>query len=113
MKTAIFLYLYAEPCCALKYYPEIEICVKEQKGEQARKKQPKTSISHMFNSKSWIPTGGQEEGGPAPGGRELRHSPGGEDKDIHVEPHGVSGDVQIRAGGMGNVFWEMHVYVQV
>ena len=23
-----------EPCCALKYYPEIEICVKEQKGEQ-------------------------------------------------------------------------------
>ena len=24
----------SEPCCALKYYPEIEICVKEQKGEQ-------------------------------------------------------------------------------
>ncbi len=30
---------FAEPCCALKYYPEIEICVKEQKGEQVREKQ--------------------------------------------------------------------------
>ena len=28
----------AEPCCALKYYPEIEICVKEQKGEQEAKR---------------------------------------------------------------------------
>ena len=27
-----------EPCCALKYYPEIEICVKEQKGEQEAKR---------------------------------------------------------------------------
>lgn len=30
--------LLPEPCCALKYYPEIEICVKEQKGEQEAKK---------------------------------------------------------------------------
>ncbi|CAB4057318.1 KCNB1 [Lepeophtheirus salmonis] len=30
--------LILEPCCALKYYPEIEICVKEQKGEQQAKK---------------------------------------------------------------------------
>ena len=29
---------FAEPCCALKYYPEIEICVKEQKGEQEAKR---------------------------------------------------------------------------
>ena len=29
-----FASLLSEPCCALKYYPEIEICVKEQKGEQ-------------------------------------------------------------------------------
>jgi hypothetical protein len=28
----------SEPCCALKYYPEIEICVKEQKGEQEAKR---------------------------------------------------------------------------
>merc|ERR1712062_496310 len=30
--------LILEPCCALKYYPEIEICVKEQKGEQEAKR---------------------------------------------------------------------------
>ena len=29
---------FTEPCCALKYYPEIEICVKEQKGEQEAKR---------------------------------------------------------------------------
>ena len=28
----------SEPGCALKYYPEIEICVKEQKGEQEAKR---------------------------------------------------------------------------
>ena len=34
-----FVCLYfSEPCCALKYYPEIEICVKEQKGEQEAKR---------------------------------------------------------------------------
>ena len=32
-----FIYI-IEPCCALKYYPEIEICVKEQKGEQEAKR---------------------------------------------------------------------------
>ena len=32
-----FVCLFAEPCCALKYYPEIEICVKEQKGEKEAK----------------------------------------------------------------------------
>ena len=31
-------YYIVEPCCALKYYPEIEICVKEQKGEQEAKR---------------------------------------------------------------------------
>ena len=30
--------MFSEPCCALKYYPEIEICVKEQKGEQEAKR---------------------------------------------------------------------------
>lgn len=29
---------FIEPCCALKYYPEIEICIKEQKGEQEAKR---------------------------------------------------------------------------
>ncbi|TRY79557.1 hypothetical protein TCAL_13754, partial [Tigriopus californicus] len=28
----------SEPCCALKFYPEIEICVKEQKGEHEAKR---------------------------------------------------------------------------
>ena len=32
----------SEPCCALKYYPEIEICVKEQKGEQVSETVPRT-----------------------------------------------------------------------
>ncbi len=41
--------LLLEPCCALKYYPEIELCVKEIQGEeQSRAKQqvhvPKTKI---------------------------------------------------------------------
>ena len=35
--NAHFIYI-IEPCCALKYYPEIEICVKEQKGEQEAKR---------------------------------------------------------------------------
>ena len=26
--------LLMEPCCALKYYPEIELCVKEVEGEE-------------------------------------------------------------------------------
>lgn len=30
--------LILEPCCALKFYPEIEICVKEQKGEHEAKR---------------------------------------------------------------------------
>ena len=30
--------LYLDPCCALKFYPEIEACFKEFKGEQAAKK---------------------------------------------------------------------------
>ena len=37
--NTIYLILHGiEPCCALKYYPEIEICVKEQKGEQEAKR---------------------------------------------------------------------------
>lgn len=32
--------LLLEPCCALRYYPEIELCVKEVEGEEiSRKKQ--------------------------------------------------------------------------
>ncbi len=32
--------LLLEPCCALKYYPEIELCVKEVEGEEiSRRKQ--------------------------------------------------------------------------
>ena len=27
-----------EPCCALKYYPEMEVCSKEQEGERKAKK---------------------------------------------------------------------------
>ena len=27
-----------EPCCALKYYPEMEVCSKEQEGERESKK---------------------------------------------------------------------------
>ena len=34
----LHFYYIVEPCCALKYYPEIEICVKEQKGEQEAKR---------------------------------------------------------------------------
>ena len=30
--------LYLDPCCALKFYPEIEACFKEFKGEQEAKK---------------------------------------------------------------------------
>jgi len=26
-----------EPCCALKYYPEMEVCSKEQEGEKKSK----------------------------------------------------------------------------
>ncbi len=27
-----------EPCCALKYYPEMEVCSKEQEGERRAKR---------------------------------------------------------------------------
>jgi hypothetical protein len=30
--------LLLEPCCALKYYPEIELCVKEVEGEEISRK---------------------------------------------------------------------------
>ena len=40
-----------EPCCALKYYPEIEICVKEQKGEQeAKRKEAQRLEDENFGS---------------------------------------------------------------
>ncbi len=43
---------YAEPCCALKYYPEIEICVKEQKGEQeAKRKEAQRLEDENFGTK--------------------------------------------------------------
>ncbi len=53
---------------------------------------------HSFIRTCNLHTGGQAEGGPAPGGRELRLAPGGKDQDLPVEPHGVPGDVQVRAG---------------
>jgi len=43
-RFSLFLFFTIEPCCALKYYPEIEICVKEQKGEQV-------SLKHYFVAK--------------------------------------------------------------
>ena len=30
--------LLLEPCCALRYYPEIELCVKEVEGEEISRK---------------------------------------------------------------------------
>ena len=45
--TNIFHFL-SEPCCALKYYPEIEICVKEQKGEQVSTKQYEMSTNVSY-----------------------------------------------------------------
>ena len=45
------LYWIVEPCCALKYYPEIEICVKEQKGEQeAKRKEAQRLEDENFGS---------------------------------------------------------------
>ena len=46
-----FSFLIKEPCCALKYYPEIEICVKEQKGEQeAKRKEAQRLEDENFGS---------------------------------------------------------------
>ena len=33
--------LLLEPCCALRYYPEIELCVKEVEGEEISRKKTK------------------------------------------------------------------------
>ena len=33
--------LLLEPCCALRYYPEIELCVKEVEGEEISRKKVK------------------------------------------------------------------------
>jgi hypothetical protein len=48
---AYCLHLFSEPCCALKYYPEIEICVKEQKGEQVL---PYSKHSIFFLTHEWV-----------------------------------------------------------
>ena len=46
--------LILEPCCALKYYPEIELCVKEQKGEQeAKAKETQRLKDENFGSSRW------------------------------------------------------------
>ena len=34
-----------EPCCALKYYPEMEVCSKEQEGERRAKRKMQVRIS--------------------------------------------------------------------
>ena len=46
--------LILEPCCALKYYPEIELCVKEQKGEQeAKAKETQRLKDENFGTSVW------------------------------------------------------------
>ena len=46
--------LILEPCCALKYYPEIELCVKEQKGEQeAKAKESQRLADENFGNSKW------------------------------------------------------------
>ena len=46
--------LILEPCCALKYYPEIELCVKEQKGEQeAKAKESQRLADENFGNSRW------------------------------------------------------------
>ncbi len=41
--------LLLEPCCALKYYPEIELCVKEVEGEEiSRKKSQERKVAEDF-----------------------------------------------------------------
>lgn len=46
--------LILEPCCALKYYPEIELCVKEQKGEQeAKAKETQRLKDENFGTSRW------------------------------------------------------------
>ena len=46
--------LILEPCCALKYYPEIELCVKEQKGEQeAKAKENERLKDENFGTTPW------------------------------------------------------------
>ena len=46
--------LILEPCCALKYYPEIELCVKEQKGEQeAKAKETQRLKDENFGTSPW------------------------------------------------------------
>ena len=51
IKYNLHFYRIAEPCCALKYYPEIEICVKEQKGEQeAKRKEAQRLEDENFGS---------------------------------------------------------------
>ena len=41
--------LLLEPCCALKYYPEIELCVKEIEGEEeSRLKQQARKLDEDF-----------------------------------------------------------------
>lgn len=41
--------LLLEPCCALKYYPEIELCVKEIEGEEeSRRKQQQRKLEEDF-----------------------------------------------------------------
>jgi len=41
--------LLLEPCCALKYYPEIELCVKEVEGEErSRAKQAERKATEDF-----------------------------------------------------------------
>ena len=46
--------LLLEPCCALKYYPEIELCHKEVEGEEtSKKKLEERRIMEDFGSTKW------------------------------------------------------------
>ena len=40
--------LLLEPCCALKYYPEVEICVKEIQSDEIAFKKTKVSQRHLL-----------------------------------------------------------------
>ncbi len=45
--------LFLDPCCALKYYPEIEVCQKEIKGDLLAKQREADRKTHENFGDSW------------------------------------------------------------
>ncbi len=43
-----------EPCCALKYYPEMEVCSKEQEGERRAKRRMQVRTKRDFPPKLYF-----------------------------------------------------------